>query len=50
MTAHVLLSLLALALGVVVAWKGRRRPRRVVAGVALAVVALTALAGLSLRP
>lgn len=50
MTAHMLLSLLVLALGALVAWKGRRRPVRLAAGVALAVVALTALVGLGLAP
>lgn len=50
MTAHILFSLLVLALGAVMAWKGRRRPRQLALGVLMVVVALTALAGLSLRP
>lgn len=50
MSAHLLLSLLALSLGVAVAWTGRRRPLRLAAGVLLAAVALTALVGLSLGP
>lgn len=50
MSAHVLLSLLALCLGVLVAWKGRRRPLPMAAGALVALVALTALVGLSLAP
>jgi hypothetical protein len=49
-TAHILLSLLVLCLGTLIAWKGRRRPSRLAAGVLLAVVALTSLVGLFLRP
>lgn len=45
MTTHILLALMALALGGVLAWKGRR-----VAGGLLVLVALTALAGLMWRP
>lgn len=50
MSAHLLLSVLVLVLGVLVAWKGRHRPTLVVVGAAMVVVAATAVVGLSLAP
>ncbi len=48
MTAHLLLSLLVLALGAMIAWRGRRRPVLVVVGAAMVVVAVTAVVGIGI--